>query len=116
MPHRLVILVLVVALAGCTGGETLPGNVVNDPATEPVAVDPHEAAAIITQLRAERGLPPVVASAALSIIAQDYADLMADEGLVAHDLDASLPIRLQRSGYAFLTVGENLGGGYRSVE
>lgn len=112
---RLALMLLLVGFAGCAGSE-IAGETISNPATAPVSVDPREAARILTAIRAEHDLSAVTASPALTAIAQDYADLMAAEGVVGHNLDGSLASRLSAGGYAYLAAGENLGGGYRSLE
>lgn len=106
---------LVALLAACTGNDApVPETIVN-PATRPVAVNPGEAAAMLSQLRTERGLSSVRADTTLNAIARDYAELMAARGQVAHDLGEALAVRLDAGGYAYLAAFENLGGGYRSL-
>ncbi len=111
---RLALLVMLVALAGCT--ETPQVEVISNPATAPVPVDPAEAARIINAFRADNGVPPVRVNAALNAIAQDYADRLAAYGQLTHELGGNLASRLRRGGYAYLAAGENLGAGYRSID
>jgi uncharacterized protein YkwD len=112
--RRLLLLVLVACLSGCNSDVIIP-EVISNPASAPVAVSPAQAALIISQLRSEHDLPPVVVSSQLNAVAQAYADLMAAEGKVDHDLDGVLTSRLSRAGYVFVAAGENIGGGYHSV-
>jgi uncharacterized protein YkwD len=116
MMRRLLILFMVAAVAGCATGPNPNDFGVGPPAAAPVFVDPAEAAAIVTALRAEHDLPPVTVSAALNAIARDYADLLALRGTVGHNVDGSLRTRLSQGDYLYVVAGENLGGGYRSIE
>jgi uncharacterized protein YkwD len=113
--RRPATLLLLAALGGCAGGE-IAGDLTGVPAMRQVPVDPREAAAILTALRAEHDLPAVAVSPALNAIAQDYADVLAAAGEVGHRVGGTLASRLQAGGYVFSVAGENLGGGYRSVE
>jgi uncharacterized protein YkwD len=113
---RLLLFLLAVEVAGCTVDPGPNDFGVGPPAAAPVRVDPDEAAAIVTALRAEYDLPPVSVSAALNDIAQDYADLLALRGTVGHNVAGSLRTRLRQGDYLYVAAGENLGGGYRSIE
>ena len=106
---------LALILAGCAGNDVVVQQIVGDPATRAVHVDPREAAAVLTQLRADQDLSPVRADAALNAIARDYAALMAAGGVVSHDLSGSFGARLDAGGYRYVVAHENLGGGYRSL-
>lgn len=107
--------VVAAALSACNAG--LPPNteVIDNPATAPVRVDPAEAARMLSEIRAEQGLPPVTASATLTAIAQDYADVLAAAGVVDHHFGSTLAGRLDEGGYVWAIAAENLGGGYRSL-
>ncbi len=111
-----LLLLLVVGVAGCTAGPVPNDFGAGPPAAAPVFVDPGRAAAIVTALRADHDLPPVRVSAALNDIAQDFADLLALRGTIGHDGGGSLRMRLRRGDYLYVVAGENLGGGYRSIE
>ena len=113
---RFLLLLIAVGVAGCATDPGPNDFGVGPPAAAPVFVDPGEAAAIVTALRAEHDLPPVTVSAALNGIAEDYADLLALRGTVGHNVDGTLRTRLSQGDYLFLVAGENLGGGYRSIE
>jgi uncharacterized protein YkwD len=113
--RALLLLCLAVGVAACAS--SFPDDFgAGPPASAPVRVDPGEAAAIVTALRAEHDLPPVRVSAALNRIAEDYADLLALRGTVGHEVGGSLRMRLRQGGYLYVVAGENLGGGYRSIE
>lgn len=106
-------------LAGCVGATDGPpagAEVIENPAVAPVNVNPQQAAALLSAMRADQGLPPVGVSATLNAIAQDYANTLAAAGEVSHRLDGTLGSRLADGGYLWVVAGENLGGGYRSLE
>ena len=69
------------------------------------------AAAAISELRAARGLPPLVRDAALDAVAKKHSQAMAHSKTFAHVLksDGTLSDRLQRDGYAYRFAGENIG-------
>ena len=69
------------------------------------------AAAAISELRAARGLPPLVRDAALDSVAQKHSEAMAKSHTFAHVLksDGTLSDRLQKEGYAYRFAGENIG-------
>lgn len=104
----------VLALAACR--PALDGEVIANPATAPVAVDPAEAARLLSDIRAAEGLGPVRVSPALNAIAADYALVLASSGVVDHNIGGRLRGRLDAAGYQWREAGENLGGGYRSLE
>jgi uncharacterized protein YkwD len=103
-------------LSGCGRVSAPEAEVISNPATAPVPVDPAEAARRISALRAEDGLGPIVVSAELTAVAQAYADRLAAAGEVRHDLDGSLRSRLADGGYVWMAAGENIGGGYHSLD
>lgn len=113
LPH-LALFALLVALAGCT--QTPQVEVISNPATAPVPVNPAEAARIVNAFRADNGVPPVRVNATLNAIAQAYADRLAAYGQLSHELGGNVASRLRGGGYAYMAAGENLGAGYRSVE
>ena len=106
---------LALILTACAGDDLVIQQIVGSPATRPVAVDPGEAAAMLTRLRTGHDLSPVGADAGLNAIARDYAELMAAGGVVSHDLAGTLGARLDAGGYRYSVAHENLGGGYRSL-
>ncbi len=109
--RQVIAILFAIGLAGCQ-----PGEVISDPATAPVIVDPVEAAQMLSSIRAAQGLGPVRVSSQLNAIAQRYANLLAAEGVVSHTLRGTFADRLRDANYRWLVVGENLGGGYRSLE
>ena len=115
--RRVARIAIVVLLTGGLSACVQSGpEVIDNPATAPVIVSPAEAAAMLSGIRAEEGLPPVGVSARLNAIAGAYAQRLAAAGEVRHDLDSSLGERLAAGGYLWIEAGENLGGGYRSLE
>ena len=107
-------LVFLLVLAGCVPAPEI--EVISNPATAPVQVNPAEAARILSAIRAEHGLPPVIVNPTLTVIAKDYAEILAVAGAVHHNLDSTLQMRLAAGGYQFVVAGENLGGGFRLID
>lgn len=117
MLKNLMPLVILFAMAGCVAGTPASNTeIVLDPATSPVSVNPAAAAQILSEMRRARGLSGVVVNETLNSIAQDYADVLAAAGEVRHDFNGDLRSRLSEGGYLFVAAGENLGGGFRSLD
>jgi len=114
--RQVAALALGLALAGCTPELALEGEAISSPALAPVEVDAADAARMLSQIRASEGLSSVVASPTLNAIAQGYADVLARAGVVSHTVDGIFADRLRAGGYVWVVAGENLGGGYRSLE
>ncbi|MHA1559557.1 MAG: CAP domain-containing protein [Alphaproteobacteria bacterium] len=114
--RRVAALAIGLALAGCTTELALEGEVISNPAVAPVNVDPADAARLLNQVRSSEGLSPVVVSPTLNAIAQGYADVLARAGVVSHTIDGVFADRLRAGGYVWVVAGENLGGGYRTLE
>ena len=113
-PIRLIaVALLVVVLGGCTANQ---GEVISDPATAPVVVNANDAAQMLSEIRGALGLGAVRSSSQLNAIAQSYANVLASSGVVSHTADGTFGDRLQAAGYRWIVAGENLGGGYRSLE
>lgn len=110
--RSVVAVLLVIGLAAC--GQR--GEVISDPATAPVIVNPADAAEMLSAIRAVQGLGPVRVSSELNAIAQHYANVLAARGVVSHTVDGTFGDRLRIAGYRWIVAGENLGGGYRSLE
>jgi uncharacterized protein YkwD len=65
------------------------------------------------------GLPPLVLNETLSAVAESYACKMADQGFFDHidpETKSSPGQRVTEAGYEFISVGENLAAGQRSVD
>lgn len=114
--RRIAALAIGLALAGCTTNLTLEGEVISNPAIAPVDVDPADAARLLSQIRTSAGQSPVVVSPTLNAIAQDYADVLARAGVVSHTVNGAFADRLRAGGYVWVVAGENLGGGYQTLE
>lgn len=109
----LAVLVVAFALAGCAASDRLPGDVMLNPATASVRVDPAAAARLVSAIRAENGFGEVGVDPQLNAIAQDYADAMAEAGVVTHTVGSRFSERIGGRGYG--AAAENIGGGYRSL-
>ncbi len=106
------------ALAGC-GGEPLATGPI-DPRIErqvaAVRLDPAAAAAAISAYRASHGLGPVRLDPALNAMAQRQADAMIAANALSHDVAGGFSARLASAGIDTSEAGENLGGGYYSLD
>lgn len=109
---------LALALAGCVG-ETLDDGPIDAHAARALAgvhLDPSAAAAALNAYRASKGLGPVRLDPALCAMAQRQADAMVAGNKMSHDIAGSFTSRLAGSGVDTTEAGENLGGGYYSLE
>ncbi len=106
------------ALAGC-GGEPLATGPI-DPRIErqvaAVRLDPAAAAAALSAYRASHGLGPVRLDPALSAMAQRQADAMVAANALSHNAAGGFSTRLASAGIDTSEAGENLGGGYYSLD
>ena len=106
------------ALAGCVGDELDTGPI-NSHAERDVAavhLDPAAAAAVLNAYRASHGLGPARLDPALTAMAQRQADAMAAANKMSHDVAGGFASRLAASGADPTEAGENLGGGYYSLQ
>jgi len=114
----LVALLCSLALAGCVGDELDTGPI--DPHAErdvaAVRLDPAAAAAALNAYRASHGLAPTRLDPALTAMAQRQADAMAAGNKMSHDVAGSFTSRLAAFGADPTEAGENLGGGYYSLQ
>jgi Uncharacterized protein with SCP/PR1 domains len=80
-------------------------------------VDQAKAVEIISQYRMANGVAPLRLDPALSRVAQQYAENMARSDKMSHALQpyGALNKRLQDGGYAYLTAGENIAAGPRTL-
>jgi uncharacterized protein YkwD len=119
---------------GCSS--TVPGSYVRSPeeendtalasSGESQCVVPENVDGVVEYLadriQAERdraGLAPLLVNPTLNAVADEYACRMIDAGFFAHvdpATDASPGQRVLEAGYSFLTVGENLAAGQRTVD
>lgn len=106
------LLVALVVLAGCLGPRVEVDSS-RAPAAGPVSVDPGVAARMVSALRAQHGLGPVMVDPALNRLAQQQANAMAATGVVSHDVLARFSVRIGRH---YVSAAENLGAGYLSLE
>lgn len=105
---RLVLLLLVVALASCAR------QTAQFP-TQDVVVDAGSAAALVSQYRASKGLKPVSIDAALTKLAVDQARAVAAIGDLSHDVSGSFSSRLAAARANRSEAAENLSAGPVSV-
>jgi uncharacterized protein YkwD len=115
---RFVALLLALALAGC-GGEPLETGPIDPRVERQVAaarLDPAAAVAAITAYRASHGLGAVRLDPALVAMAQRQADAMAAANALSHTVAGAFMARLAGAGIDTSEAGENLGGGYYSLE
>ena len=114
----LIALSLALALAGCVGDAVDTGPV--DPyATREIAavhLDPSAAAAALNAYRASHGLGATRLDPQLTAMAQRQADAMVAANQMSHDVAGSFASRLDASGVDRTEAGENLGGGYYSLQ
>ena len=107
---RIILPAIVAALVGT------PASSAQEPAT---AGDPMVAALIEAHNveRAKEKLPPLKHAPLLEVAAKGHARDMADRDLMTHDgSDGSTPSqRIVRAGYHYLTSGENVAKGYKTV-
>jgi uncharacterized protein YkwD len=74
--------------------------------------------ALVNHVREESGLSPLSRSPQLSVAAQRYADFIAAHDALNHTADGrTLDKRAEAAGYTtWVTLGENLAGGYATFE
>jgi len=130
--------VLVALLAGVVVGcsSTAPGSYVRSPdeggdeahasAAGSACVTPENVDGVVeylaARIQAERdreGLAPLLVNPTLNAVADEYACRLINGGFFAHvdpDTDSSPGQRVLEAGYNFLTVGENLAAGQRTVD
>jgi hypothetical protein len=113
-----VVLLAALALAGC-GGDALQTGPIDARVMRSVAgahVDPAAAVAALNAYRASHGLGSVRLDPALAAMARRQADAMVAGNALSHDVGGSFPSRLAAAGVDTTEAGENLGGGYYSLD
>jgi uncharacterized protein YkwD len=116
--QRFLAISVVLALAGCMG-DALDSGPINPHAARDVAavhLEPAAAAAALTAYRASHGLGPVRLDPALTAMAQRQADGMVARNEMSHNVAGSFASRLAAAGVDTTEAGENLGGGYYSLD
>jgi uncharacterized protein YkwD len=109
---------LALALTGC-GGEPFDAGPINPNAARDLAavrLDPAAATAALNAYRASYGLGAARLDPALTAMAQRQADAMVAANKMSHDIAGSFASRLAASGADPTEAGENLGGGYYSLQ
>jgi uncharacterized protein YkwD len=115
---RRLALLLALALAGC-GGEPFEAGPVDPRVVRQVAavrLDAAAAVAAITAYRASRGLGAVRLDPALAAMAQRQADAMVANNALSHTVAGPFTTRLASAGVETTEAGENLGGGYFTLD
>jgi len=102
-------------LAACAEAPA-PGGPVDSRAVAAARLDPQAALAALNAYRAKNGLAPLRLDPALAALAQRQADAMAGADALSHTVAGSLSARLAAAGIAVGEAGENLGGGYCSLD
>jgi uncharacterized protein YkwD len=103
------------ALAACAEAPA-PGGPVDPRAVAAARLDRQAALASLNAYRARNGLAPLRLDPALAALAQRQVDAMAAADALSHTIDGSLSARLAAAGIAVGEAGENLGGGYYSLD
>ncbi len=103
------------ALAACAEAPE-PGGPVDSRALAAVRLDPQAAVAAVNAYRAKNGLGPLRLDPALVAMAQRQADAMVAADALSHTVAGSFSARLAAAGIAAGEAGENLGGGYYSLD
>ena len=106
------------ALCGCAGAmqQAQPGRGLSQGQLAAVKLSPAAAAAELNAYRASKGLKPVRLDPALAAMAERQAKAMASAGQLSHDVGGGFASRLGASGIGASEAGENLGGGYLSLD
>ncbi len=106
------------ALAGCTAAppEQHAVHARSAKAIAAVRLDPAAATTELNAYRASKGLRPVRLDPALTAMAERQAKAMAAGDALSHDVAGAFPARLTAGGVDAAEAGENLGGGYMSLD
>jgi uncharacterized protein YkwD len=105
------------AVAGCAIGmqEAGPRRALTASQLAAVQLDPAAAVVALNAYRAGKGLKPVRLDPALTAMAERQAKAMAAGDALSHDVAGGFPSRLAASAIDATEAGENLGGGYMSL-
>jgi uncharacterized protein YkwD len=101
-------------LAGCA--TEIAGPPPSRRKLDAVRLDSAEALAWLNAYREKSGLGPVRLDPALTALAQNQADAMAEADQVSHDVKGGFAFRLAASGVRVGEAGENVCAGYFSTE
>jgi uncharacterized protein YkwD len=93
-----------------------PGGRVDPRAVAAARLDPQAALAAVNAYRAKNGLGALRLDPALAAMAQRQAEAMAAADSLSHMVAGSLSARLAAAGIVMGEAGENLGGGYYSLD
>jgi uncharacterized protein YkwD len=105
-------------LAGCGSERPETRAASRHTASELAALrfDPAAATAKLNAYRAEKGVDPLRLDPALTAMAEQQAQAMAQSGTMSHDVAGSFSARLGASGIEAARSAENLGAGYMSFD
>jgi len=114
---KMLALLFALALSGCgEAPDTAPLNPHAARDLAAVQLDPAAVTAMLNAYRASKGLPAVRLDPALTAMARRQADAMVAGNEMSHKIAGSFTSRLAASGIDATESGENLGGGYYSLD
>lgn len=106
-------------LAGCSTQPAAPpagGGLYQSQSAPGAVLDKQAAAAMISELRRGRGLPPVTLDVALNRMAEEQASAMARSQKLTHESSAgTFKQRIAKSGYRNGGMWENVGAGHDTL-
>ena len=117
MLRPLVVMLALVALAGCAGDyapKTEP-SFYRDLAQPGAQLDAAAAASMISGYRTNNGLPAVTLDPELTRLAEAQAASMAKRDKLDHNTGKPFVARLKASGYDAKRAAENIGAGYHTL-
>jgi uncharacterized protein YkwD len=119
-PRTVVAAVFAAALAGCAAVADREPTI-SEPsfyrslAAAGAELNATDAAAMISNYRANNGLPPVTLDPLLMKMAQEQARAMASRNKLDHDVAGSFQARIKRSGFGAGAAAENISAGYHTM-
>jgi uncharacterized protein YkwD len=116
MIHRLIAMLALLALAGCSGmmSDDRP-SFYRDLAEYGAQLDAAAAASMISGYRSNHGLPAVALDPKLTYLAEAQAEIMAKHDRLDHNAGKPFVARLRASGYDAKAAAENIGAGYHTL-
>ena len=117
MVRTLVVMLALVALAGCSADYgSMPGpSFYRDLAESGAQLDASAAASMISGYRTNNGLPAVTLDPELTQLAEAQAAIMARRDKLDHSANKPFVVRLKAAGYDAKTAAENIGAGYHTL-
>jgi len=113
--HRLSALLLALTLAACSGQPPQQPSFYRDLSKPGETLDEAAAAKMISDYRANNGLPAVILDPALTDLARVQAQAMAKRDKLDHGAKRPFAQRLRKSGYLAKNAAENIGAGYHTL-